>query len=44
MAEEQINNQMSPQERERGLRYILYDGMASQVMVSLSGGAFRRFI
>lgn len=40
MAEEQINNQMSPQERERGLRYILYDGMASQVMVSLSGGAF----
>ncbi len=31
---------MSPQEQERGLRYILYDGMASQVMVSLSGGAF----
>jgi len=40
MAEEKMNNQMSPQERERGLKYILYDGMTSQVMVSLSGGAF----
>jgi hypothetical protein len=40
MVEEKTISQMRPEERERGLKYILYDGMMTQSMVSLSGGAF----
>jgi len=35
-----MRNQITPEQREKGLRYILYDGMMSQAMVSLSAGAF----
>ncbi|MBE0479062.1 MFS transporter [Candidatus Aerophobetes bacterium] len=34
------NNHISYEEQKRGLRKVLYDGIASQVMVNLSGGAF----
>lgn len=35
-----MRNQITREQREKGLRYILYDGMMSQAMVSLSAGAF----
>src|SRR5687768_15858612 len=31
---------ITPEELERGLRFITYDGVAAQVMVTLTGGAF----
>jgi len=40
MSEEKTGNQNTPDDQERGLRYVLYDGMMFQAMVSLSGGAF----
>jgi len=40
MAEEKTQTYINGEEREKGLRYILYDGMMSQIMVTLSGGAF----
>ena len=33
-------SQLSTEDRERGLRLVLYDGVASQAMLTLTGGAF----
>ena len=40
MGEERARDEITPEEREKGLKYVLYDGMMSQAMVSLSAGAF----
>lgn len=40
MSEERVTDPIPPEEREKGLKYALYDGMMSQAMVSLSAGAF----
>ncbi|MEA1964826.1 MAG: MFS transporter [Candidatus Aerophobetes bacterium] len=40
MIDEKMNEQITSLERERGLKYILYDGMMFQAMFNLSSGAF----
>jgi MFS family permease len=40
MAEEKVSEQITSQEREKGLKYVLYDGMMFQTMFTLSSGAF----
>ncbi|NQS88767.1 MFS transporter [Patescibacteria group bacterium] len=40
MSEEKVRNQLLPAEREKGSKYVLYDGMMFQTMFNLSSGAF----
>ncbi|MBE0478940.1 MFS transporter, partial [Candidatus Aerophobetes bacterium] len=39
MDEEKVKNKISPRERQRGLKYVLYDGMMFQTMFNLSSGS-----
>lgn len=40
MVEEKVSEKITSQEREKGLKYVLYDGMMFQTMFNLSSGAF----
>jgi MFS family permease len=40
MAEEKMSEQITSQEREKGLKYVLYEGVMFQTMFNLSSGAF----